>query len=201
VREEAALKQGRNNLIEIGQGVHRYAEAHGSVLPPAAICDVAGKPLLSWRVAILPYLNQKTLYEKFKLSEPWNSAHNRKLIPLMPSVYALPASVAKPGETRYRVFVGGGAGFEWNKGYRFPRDIRDGTANTIMAVETAESVAWTKPDEPAYDPKGPLPKFVGPNFHAVLFAGFVHTFTINTPEHVLRAYITRAGGEVNPPDD
>jgi WD40 repeat protein/serine/threonine protein kinase len=168
--------------------------------PPAAICDQAGKPLLSWRVAILPYFDPN-LYGKFNLHEPWDSAHNRKLIPLIPYIYSPRAGASKPGETHYRVFVGGGAGFEWNKGMRFPQDFKDGTSNTIMIVEAAESVPWTKPDELSYDPKKPLAKFVEPNFQALLFDGSVREFRSKTPEPALRAWITRSGGETIPADE
>ena len=59
-------------------------ESDGQSFPMGAICDASGKPLLSWRVAILPGLEQGNLYKQFRLDEPWDSPHNLTLLPLMP---------------------------------------------------------------------------------------------------------------------
>jgi prepilin-type processing-associated H-X9-DG protein len=198
VREAATRTQDANNLKQIGLAMHFHADAHKG-FPAAAICDANGKPLLSWRVAILPYIEQEPLYKQFKLDEPWDSAHNRKLIPLMPPTYASPVAPPKPGETHYQSLVGGGAILEMNKKTRFA-DITDGTSNTLLVVETAESVPWTKPADIAYDPEQPLPRlatFIGGRMSNALFAdGSVRLLIADTPEGVLRAMITRAGGEV-----
>jgi hypothetical protein len=204
VREAAARTVSANNLRQIAIAMHNHEGVYRK-LPSAAICDKAGKPLLSWRVAILPFIEQDQLYRQFKLDEPWDSEHNKKLIERMPQVYAVPAAPTKePGHTHYRVFVGGGAGFELSKGIRL-LDITDGTSNTIMAVEAAQSVPWTKPDELVYDPKKPLAKFgnfYGNGiFQAAFFDGSVRGLRNDLPEQVLRAYITRAGGEAPPQDD
>jgi uncharacterized protein DUF1559 len=203
VREAATRSQDLNNLKQIALALHVYHDAHKH-FPPAAICDAAGKPLLSWRVAILPYLEQQDLFKRFKLDEPWDSLHNKKLIPLMPPTYACPGvPLAGPGETHYRVFVGNGAAFELAKGTHL-RDFRDGASNTVLVVQTADSVPWSKPDEIAYDPKAPLPKFGSfygdGRFHAAFADGSVSPLRLNLPEFTLRAIITRAGGESVPLD-
>ena len=178
--------------------MHAYHDTFGT-LPPAAICDQKGKPLLSWRVAILPYIEQTVLYQEFKLDEPWDSEHNKKLIPRMPQIYVLPAAPQKAGETYYRVFVGGGAVFDLAKGVPIA-SITDGTSNTILCVEASESVPWTKPDDLVYDPKKPLPKL--PNFYrsesslAVFCDGSVRRIRNDISEATLRALITRAAGDV-----
>jgi hypothetical protein len=201
VREAASRTQGTNNLKQIGLAMHNWHAVY-KTFPAAAICDKQGKPLLSWRVAILPFVEEEKLWKQFKMDEPWDSEHNRKLIPLMPQVYMVPASPTKRGETHYRVFVGGGAGFEWARGIRLI-DIRDGTSNTLMVVEAADSVPWTKPDELVYDPKKPLPRMAdfyhNGTFAAALFDGSVRMLRSNLPEQTLRALITRSGGEVVPP--
>jgi hypothetical protein len=203
VREAAARTQSANNLKQMVLAMHIYLDQN-KVFPLAAICDKNGKPLLSWRVAILPFIEQDQLYRQFKLDEPWDSEHNQKLIPLMPPTYALPAALSKLGETHYRVFVEGGAGFEWCKGLRIA-EYRDGTSNTIAIVEAAQGVPWTKPDELVYGDKKPLPKlgnFYGNGmFNAALFDGSVRALRTNLRESTLRAYITRAGGEEIPRDD
>jgi prepilin-type processing-associated H-X9-DG protein len=202
VREAAARTQDANNLKQMALAMHIHADATRKGFPAAAICDRAGKPLLSWRVAILPYIEQDQLYRQFKLDEPWDSEHNHKLIPLMPQIYAVPTAPTPPGETHYRVFVGGGALFDLDKQVRFPQ-ITDGTSNTVLIVETAASVPWTKPDDIAYDVQRPLPKLgrFFPNGYNVAFAdGSVRFLSTALPEATWRALITRAGGEVIPRD-
>jgi len=116
---------------------------HG--LLPAAITAADGRPLLSWRVAILPYLGEEELYEAFRLDEPWDSEHNKKLIPLMPKIYA-PAGKppAKAGHTHVQMLVGPGG---TPLGAKFPGSFPDGTSNTLAVVEAADAVIWTKPDD------------------------------------------------------
>src|SRR5260370_37344826 len=100
-----------NNLKQIGLAMHNYEGVYRTI-PPSAICDKNGKPLLSWRVAILPYIEQDNLYRQFNLDEPWDSENNKKLIPLMPRTYASPLAPTEEGKTYYKVFGGGGANFD-----------------------------------------------------------------------------------------
>jgi RNA polymerase sigma factor (sigma-70 family) len=85
----ASERQVRNNLKQIGLAMHTYREAHGR-FPAPAILGKDGKPLLSWRVAILPYIVEDGLYQSFKLDEPWDSPHNKRLLERMPGLYAPP---------------------------------------------------------------------------------------------------------------
>lgn len=204
LRLAAARAQSMNNLKQIALALHSHHDVYKS-FPAAAICDKDGKPLLSWRVAILPFIEEATLYNEFKLDEPWDSAHNRKLIPRMPKVYVVPAAPAMPNETYYRVFVGNGAVFDPTKGTSF-NQITDGTSNTILCFEARQSVTWTKPDDLSFDEQKPLPKFAdfygSGTFLAAFCDGAVHTLRSNIGEAAMRAYITRAGGEaVAPPDN
>jgi hypothetical protein len=190
--------------------MHTYHDAN-KTLPAAAICDKNGKPLLSWRVAILPYIEQAGLYEEFKLDEPWDSAHNKKLIERMPAIYKLPAKTKTPaGETHYLVFVGSkedaaaATAFDLKDGVGLTQ-FTDGTSNTILCLEASKSVPWTKPEDIPYDAKKPLPKpadFYGSGTFLVAAAdGSVHVLRINIPEAKMRALITRNGGEVESFDD
>ena len=88
-REAARRSQCVNNLKQIGLAMHNY-HAQQNKFPGAAITNKQGKPLLSWRVAILPLLDQQGLYEKFKLDEPWDSPHNRALLTSI--LFRLPSS-------------------------------------------------------------------------------------------------------------
>jgi hypothetical protein len=189
-----------NNLKQVGIALHAYHDTYRR-FPAAGIGDRDGKPLLSWRVAILPFIEQDNLYKQFDLNQPWDHPTNKALIAKMPAVYMIPGADTKEGETNYRVLVGGSAMFEARMGTRLA-DVLDGLSNTFMVVEARDSTIWTKPDDLPYDPKAPLPKFgIAPDgFNVLMGDGSVRFIRATTPEDVLRAYITRNGGEVLPLD-
>src|SRR5207253_804389 len=98
--------QSANQLKQIGLALHAYHDANMS-LPPPAISSPDGRPLLSWRVAILPYLGHDTLFRRFNLQEAWDSPGNRALLAEMPKVYEAPGAANQKSQvTFYRVFVG-----------------------------------------------------------------------------------------------
>lgn len=189
--------QHENNLKQIGLAMHAYHDAFKR-FPPAATVDKAGKPLLSWRVAILPFLEQEKLYNQFKQDEPWDSAHNIKLLETIPAVYA-PLDDGKGGRTKtaYCVFAGPGTVFDGNKGISFVA-ITDGTSNTILVVEAGEGVPWTKPQDLPYSDKEALPKLgQGKNGFAVLMCdGSVKQFRSDFDVQQMRYAILRADGNV-----
>jgi hypothetical protein len=182
-----------NNLKQIILAFHNYHEAMNG-FPASAICDKNGKPLLSWRVAILPYIEQANLYQQFHLDEPWDSENNKKLIPLMPKVYALPTvEAAEPGTTHFRAFYGNGAALDLDKPARIAQ-FQDGLSNTLLIAEAADF---------EYQPNKPLPKFGRPGedgFWLGMADGSVHFVKKTISEKTLHALITRAGGEVIGPD-
>jgi prepilin-type processing-associated H-X9-DG protein len=206
VREAAARTKSQNNLRQINLAIINYADTFNGNLPPAAICDKQGKPLLSWRVAILPYIEQDNLYKQFHLDEPWDSEHNIKLINRMPNVYVLPLDTPKTElpSTYYQAFVGNGAGFELKGGLRFPGSFPDGTSNTIWVAEAEKPVPWTKPDDIAYDPMK-MPKlgfhWGGGRYTQVAFAdGSVRSLSRNVSERIWHLLIQRADGQPIPND-
>lgn len=116
------------------------------------LVDGKRKPVeLSWRVSILPYAGHKMLYQKFKLTEPWDSPHNKKLIGEMPRMFGLLPEETEKGLTRYRTFVGQGLVFTPGGYTSPPQTIFDGSDYTILVAEAAEAVPWTKPDEMMFD--------------------------------------------------
>jgi hypothetical protein len=197
---ETAAQRTRsvNNLKMIGLAMHMYHDKHGE-FPTAAICDANGKPLLSWRVALLPFLDEEKLYNEFKLNEPWDSEHNKKLLERMPKLLGpVRGKTDNPYDTFYRVFQGGGAIFDLKTAVSLAK-VTDGTSNTIMAVEAGEAVPWTKPDELVFDPSKPLPKLGGlfdVGFNALITDGSVRMISRKVSEKTLKALITRAGGEI-----
>ena len=197
-REAASKMNSQNNLKQIALAMHNYHSIYNR-FPPAAIADKNGKALLSWRVAILPYIEEHELYKQFKLDEPWDSETNKKLLPKMSRIFLPPnAAHGSTTSTAYRVFTGKSAAFEDPAGPKL-QDFSDGTSNTIIVVEAGETVPWTKPDDLEYDAAKPLPKFGGyfkGGFNAAFADGSVRFLSETVSEKNLRALITRNGGEL-----
>jgi hypothetical protein len=149
-----AKAQTTNNFKQVAIGVHNYHDKY-NMFPPVAMKTKDGKPGLSWRVAILPFIGEEALYRRFKTDEAWDHPDNMKLASQMPIVYA-PANGGSLDKTHMRVFTGNRAMFDLNKQRRIT-DITDGLSNTIMIVEATDPVLWIKPDELPFDPKKPLP--------------------------------------------
>ncbi|HLW67315.1 MAG TPA: DUF1559 domain-containing protein [Gemmataceae bacterium] len=205
VRASADQIKSQNNIKQMTLAVINYADTYGGPMPSAAICDKNGKPLLSWRVAILPYIEQDNLYKQFHLDEPWDSEHNKTLIARMPDIYKLPGDKTKYEypSTHYLALVGNGAAFEEKRGVRFPAEITDGTSNTIWVVEAEKAVPWTKPEDIAYDPKQ-LPKlayFFNNRCNAGNLDGSVRTLRKDLKAEVVHPMITRAAGDIIPSYD
>jgi RNA polymerase sigma factor (sigma-70 family) len=198
VEEAKSRMVSSNNLKQMGLAMHNYLSTYNK-FPTGAIYSKDGKPLLSWRVSILPYIEQDALYKEFHLDEPWDSEHNKKLLAQMPKIYG-----AKGTQTHYRVFTGKDTMFPAQKGLG-PADITDGFSNTILIVEAPEAVDWTKPEELEYDAEKPLPKLGGkPRANGTLVCiadGSVRMLPTTIPEKTLRALITPAGGEKIEPEE
>jgi prepilin-type processing-associated H-X9-DG protein len=203
-REAARRAQSANNLKQISLCLFTYESATGR-FPARANFDQQGKPLLSWRVHILPYMEQGALYKQFHLDEPWDSEHNSKLIPMMPPVYRNPSDVPKPGMASYLAVCGKGLAFDGEQGRKM-QDFTRGTSQTIMIVEadSARAVTWTKPDDWEYDAKQPLAGLghAHPNGFNVAFAdGSVHFISKALDPKVFHALLTIAGGDRPPSFD
>ena len=199
-RDAASRAQSINNLKQIGLAMLNYENAFKH-FPAPAIHSRDGKPLLSWRVAVLPYIEQDMLYHQFHLDEPWDSPHNRPLIEKMPAVFRSPKSKAANGLTNYVVPVGGGALYSSLKDEPQIKDITDGTSKTIMVLEVDDrrGVVWTKPDDLPFDPQDPTKGIGGlyeDGFHATFCDGSVHFIRKTIDPKDLKALFTRAGGEV-----
>ena len=201
-----ARRKATNDLKQIALAMHNYLSTYDK-FPASAIFDADGKPLLSWRVEILPYIEEGALYNEFKKDEPWDSEHNKALLAKMPKIYA--PAVEKEGRpkdsTLYQGFNGTHAFFEGTTG-RMIADFTDGTSNTVMIVEAGEAVPWTKPADLEFpeDPEKPLPK-LGGQFENGFLAGFtdgsVKFLKNDVNPTILHKLITRNGGEVISADD
>jgi hypothetical protein len=193
-------------MKEMAIAMINASDQNGNHMTPEAICDKDGKPLLSWRVAILPYLGRDDLYRQFNLDEPWDGPNNSRLIPQMPATYAHPfdRAGAARGQTYYRIFTGPNTPFPDPKPpfppgvspFRYPADFRHGSSNHILIVEAGDVVTWTKPDELPYDSAKLLPKLGGhlqDGFVVALGDGKARFIRSQISEETLRAVIDPAG--------
>jgi hypothetical protein len=209
-RGSAARMQSSNNLKQILLAMHNYHDVYRQ-FPATYAMDKDGTPLLSWRVHLLPFVEQQQLYDQLHLDEPWDSEHNKQFINQIPEVFRSPRSTAGPGMTTYLAPRGPRTAFpptpdeEKGKG-RQTRGMRlanitDGTSNTIGVVEVNDehAVIWTKPDDYEYDPADPLAGLLGTwpgGFLAAFCDGSVQFINENLDPTALLSMFTRDGGEV-----
>jgi len=151
VRTAARRTQSMNNLRLLGLSALNY-ESTRMHFPSGDGPVKKGGPPVSWRVKVLPYVEANQLYNQYNFDEPWDSETNLKVLQQMPEVFSNPASTAQPNHTVYRG-VGGAGGIMGVDQTGGPREtsigqVRDGTSNTILFVETPDAMAvpWTKPD-------------------------------------------------------
>ncbi|MFI5460254.1 MAG: DUF1559 domain-containing protein [Isosphaerales bacterium] len=202
----ARRAQSVNNLKQIGLALHNFHSANNHF--PADIRGKDGKPLLSWRVQLLPFLEQGQLFNEIHLDEPWDSGHNKALLERMPAAFVVAGTPGEPGMTFYRGFSGKGTIFDPKvpKGIGL-QNITDGTSNTIAVVEAKDAVPWTKPDsdlpfddDPKLERTRALRKelggHLGGGFNALFCDGSVRFIRETVNPQVLRALLTRNGGEV-----
>lgn len=216
----SSSKKTSNDLKEIGLYAHHFHDANGT-FPGSFHRPTDGKAppadpnaRLSWRYSLLPYGGEDALYKRFAQSEPWDSPANRPASNTPVRLYCS-TETAGSSQTRYRVFVGGGAVFDADPprfgGVGPPQTARppsivgitDGTSNTILAVEAADTVPWAQHNELKFDPNGPLPRLGRPgrdSFVVLLCDGSTRTVKQGFNQEIFKKMVTRAGGEVVQPD-
>jgi hypothetical protein len=150
-REAARRNTSMNNLKQILLSLLNH-ESTFNRFPAQAICDAEGKPLLSWRVAILPFIEQAALYDRFHLDEPWDSPHNLPLLAEMPEIFIDPSSpglTTVDGKTHYLAVSGAGTAFTGKPEGTKLKEFSDGTSRSavVIQVNDANAVEWTKPTD------------------------------------------------------
>jgi prepilin-type processing-associated H-X9-DG protein len=225
VRDAANRIQSNHNLKQIALGIHNYNDNNNEL--PGNSYGPDGKPLLSWRVHLLPYVEEERLYRQFNLDEPWDSPNNIRLLSQMPKLYAHPRDRHNVGVsvTYYRGFSSPGAVFEKRARASNPvgpivggpavllkkddpfnlSSFKDNPAETLLVVEAGDPVEWTKPDDLDASPGKPFPAlggmgWSGNRFNVALADGSVRTLKPGIPETTLRALVTHSGGEKLPID-
>lgn len=182
--------------------VANYLDNHGHY-PPAWIADENGKPLLSWRVLILPHVEEQALYDQFDLTESWDGPNNLKLLDRMPSNYRL-HTIDDEHKTAANYVAVVGEETMWQGAE--PRDrkfVSDGSSNTLMIAEfVGHPIPWTKPEDLQFDEmdftvdsdKGICSVLTPPAF--VSAAGMVQYMPQETATETVRAWLTAQGGEI-----
>jgi hypothetical protein len=207
IRDDEGWERSINRISQIALAMENYHGVFGK-LPPAVVRAKDGRPLYSWRVLLLPFLEEDQLYERFHRDEPWDSPHNKALLKAPLRSYN-PFGKDDLELTRYQVIIGPRTAFE-KDGLTWD-DFADGRANTLLVVEAGEPVPWSKPVDLTYDPSKPLPP-LGAGFtrpvHFLCYEvwrkpGFVACFAdgsgcfipASTDEKTVRGFMTRNGGE------
>ncbi len=161
----------RNDLKQIGLGMHNFHDVY-RVFPSN---DRGGSEAvgLSWRVHLLPFVDEAPLYNEFHMDEPWDSEHNKALIPRMPKLYGANAE----GKSNMHVFIGEGTPFG-GKPFSLS-EVTDGLSNTLMVVRAGEDTAdiWTKPGGLTFDKADPIAALgmIGDMFDVLLMDGSVRS--------------------------
>jgi hypothetical protein len=198
-----------NNFRQIALGLLNH-ESSASSLPVTgarSLFDAEGNPLLSWRVHLLPFMGYSTLYNKFHLDEPWDSANNLPLLAEMPDVFRSAGDPSTSTTTRVQTFYGDGAAFRPMPGTSSSvRGVRlasvaDGLDSTLAFVETGadKAVPWTKPSDAAFDPANPLAALgtlAGGTIRAAFLDGRVSKLPSDIAADALKALVTIAGREI-----
>ncbi|MEZ6071174.1 MAG: M56 family metallopeptidase [Pirellulales bacterium] len=189
--KKPAMEVSLANLKRIGLAMHNYHDTFQVF--PANTSDDDGKPLLSWRVHLLPFLDRADIYDRFHLDEPWDSPHNRELIAEMPDTYRSPTAPASTDKTVYLGVVDDHSIFSTPGGTKM-RQITDGTSNTVMVVTASDdrAVEWTRPIDCEFDAQQPSSGLVTPDGEGtrVLFAdGSVRLLPADIGSDALQAAI------------
>jgi hypothetical protein len=206
-REAARRSVCEGRLNRIQMALFYYHDAYGR-LPPAYIADAEGRPMHSWRVLLLPYLDEQKVYEEYDFSEPWNGPHNRRLEHRTNRViFHCPSGPYREDSvvTDFVAVTGPGTAFPGTAALSF-EDITDGPENTILFVEIAKSdIHWMEPRDldvrdmsfVVNDAQRPGISAAHPAGPGVVFADGITVYRLSkslSPE-TLRGLTTIAGGE------
>ena len=181
-----------------------YHDVNGT-FPPAYLADANGRPMHSWRVLILPYIEQQALYARYNFDEPWDGPNNSQLAALLPPPYRCPSdSAGTPGSatTNYAVITGPGTMFDGETASTLA-SVTDGTSNTILVVETTAGINWMEPrdldaNQMAFQINGSPTEISShhPGGAQAVFAdGATRFLSQSVTAQVLRALISKAGNE------
>jgi uncharacterized protein DUF1559 len=198
----AANSSSRNNLKQIMLALHNYHDVNGQ-FPPAFVTDADGKPLYSWRVLILPYVEEAQLYNRFDKSKAWDDPANFAVSNTPVTVFRSPLdNDLAPSGASYFGIIGAHTAFPPDRGARMA-DITDGTSNTIGIVELhGIEGSWAAPIDPKIESVamsiGPSPGQLNPNGDSKLNVGVcdgsIRSLPATTPPQTLQLLFSRDDG-------
>ncbi len=191
------------NLEKIALAMIEYND--NTLSFPQDVFDKNGKAILSWRVHLLPYLEQDALFKQIDLTKPWDDKANKKFVEQMPEKFKIYGrEPQEKGFTHFQSFTSPTA-LDAGSPFLVPgrkinyRSIADGSSNTFMVVEGEEAVNWLKPGDLPYSPTK-LPKLGNPKtgkFLAAMADSQVRWLDAKKlGEPTLHGLITVDGGEV-----
>ncbi|MCA9163159.1 MAG: DUF1559 domain-containing protein [Planctomycetales bacterium] len=202
-REAARRSACSNNLKQIGLALHNYHDTY-KTFPPAYLTDENGTPTVSWRVLILPFLEQQAVHSMVDTSKPWDAPENAFLKDLVIPAYGCPSSPSGgTPETSYMFVVGPNAFATGADGTRIA-SITDGTSNTIMVVEVAGTgVHWAQPKDldmtqmsmAVGQSSNEIDSFHPGGAQVLMADGSVRFIADTIDPNVLQSPLTRSGGE------
>jgi hypothetical protein len=195
-REAARNNTLRNKIRQLGLGVMTFLEANKRF--PDTTADSPQMPAMSWRVRILPYIEQKALYDEYKKDEPWDSENNKKVLAKMPDAYRHPDQDATSINTSFFRLAGAEGLAPGGQNPIKMKNVSDGLSKTLLIVEAEREVPWTKPDDIEVV-KGQTPELGRKKsdfFMAITSDGAVHTISKKIDAESFWAIFTRAGGEI-----
>jgi len=193
-----------NNLKQIAVALRAYHDDYGS-FPPAFVTDKKGRPMHSWRVLILPFMEQQALYEEYDFDEPWNGPNNRRFLDVAIPTYRCPSDDSgKVAITNYLAIVGPGTAWPGSSTVK-DADVVDGPSDTIHVVEVRNSgIHWIEPRDlgaavlvPAINPKkgGAISSGHREGANVLFCDGKVEFLTDETGAAAVRAMITTSAGD------
>jgi hypothetical protein len=195
---QADWDRSANNLKQIGLAVHNYLSTNGHF--PSDVLDKTGQPILSWRVHLLPFIEESALHKQFKLDEAWDGPTNKPLLEKMPKLFApVRVRTKQAGFTFYQGFAGPDTMFDPKAPGLTVNQIPDGTSVTALAVEAGTAVEWTKPADVPFDPRKEIPKLGGHfdgEFHLLLCDGTVMAVRKDFHAEMMKCVIRRSDGTV-----
>jgi prepilin-type processing-associated H-X9-DG protein len=206
-RSPPLRSQCQNNIRQLVLALLNY-EAENGHLPPPFTTDANGKPMHSWRVLILPYIEGQQVFDQIDFTKPWNHPDNLRLADKMPAVFSCPSAVSSvpPYTTAYVAVTGGET--VWGDSITFG-SIRDGASQTVLLIESeARRTHWMAPADVLLDeivPMSPtgesmfLRGFHKGRGNAAFCDGSVRALSDDMDASVLRALLTRDGGETIEP--
>lgn len=208
LQPQAETKWELDRLKSIVLAMHNFTDTYDRFFPPQQrVINTDTIPLqfsqLSWRVHILPFLQQRALYEQFRLQEPWDSPHNKQLLSSMPDCYRDADDSVDSNTTRFQTITGPGTAFpEVGRSMRFI-DMKDGPSQTLAVLQVPQeyAVPWTKPSDVVVDLDDDatlklLTMIAAPGTKVATFDGAAWRLAQDITTETLRALVTPAGSEL-----